>query len=170
VFPTIEGATHIRTGMDRKERYGMESKGTQRAMNKSERIRGGMDQLWDGFSQGRLRSLGYGEEKWLSSLEVSETKSHIVVKAETPGIDPMDINITFTDGLLTIEDKNKEEKGENYSPIGNNYGALSRSVWLRQDVQSDKIKASFKNGVLNIKLPKSREAKKKEIKIEVERA
>jgi len=148
----------------------MESKGARRAMNKSERILGGMDQLWDVLSQGRPRSRVYGERGWFSSLDVSETKNDIVVKAEGPGIDPMEINITFADGILTIEDKNMEEKDEHSNRIGKNDGALSRSIWLQQDVQSDEIKASFKNGVLNIKLPKSREAKKKEIKIEVERA
>ena len=62
----------------------------------------------------------------------------------------------------------KEEKDENYHRIERSYGAFTRSVRLPLEVQSDKIEASYKNGILKITLPKSEEAKKKEIKIKVE--
>jgi HSP20 family protein len=77
----------------------------------------------------------------------------------------------MNNGYLTIkgEKKNeKEERDENYHLIERSYGSFTRSVRLPREVQSDKITASFKNGILKITLPKSEEAKKKEIKIKVE--
>jgi HSP20 family protein len=86
-------------------------------------------------------------------------------------MDPKDINISLNNGFLTIrgeKKQEKEEKDENYHLIERSYGSFTRSVRLSREVQSDKITASFKNGVLKVTLPKSEEAKKKEIKIKVE--
>lgn len=103
------------------------------------------------------------------SLDVSETKDNIVVKAEVPGIEPKDIDISLTGDVLNIKGEKKqekEEKDEDYQRTERSYGAFTRSVRLHQEVQSDKIEANYRNGVLKITLPKSEEAKKKEIKIE----
>ena len=133
-----------------------------------DRIRKEMDRLWDSFLEGRpMRRAG----EWLPSIDVSETKSDLVIKAELPGMDSKDIDISLSNGFLTIKgEKNqeKEEKDENYHLIERSYGSFTRSVRLPREVQSDKITASFKNGVLRVTLPKSEEAKKKEIKIKVE--
>lgn len=135
-----------------------------------ERMRRDMDRLWDSFFERGVRRTDE-EGEWLPSLDVAETKNDIVVKAEVPGMDPKDIDISLSDGLLTIKGEKKqekEEKEENYHFIERSYGAFSRSVRLPKDVQSDKISASYKNGVLKVTLPKSEEAKKKEVKIKVE--
>ena len=133
-----------------------------------DRIRKEMDRLWDSFLEGRpMRRAG----EWLPSIDVSETKSDLVIKAELPGMDSKDIDISLSNGFLTIKgEKNqeKEEKDENYYLIERSYGSFTRSVRLPREVQSDKITASFKNGVLRVTLPKSEEAKKKDIKIKVE--
>ena len=133
-----------------------------------DRIRKEMDRVWDSFLEGRpMRRAG----EWLPSIDVSETKSDLVIKAELPGMDSKDIDISLSNGFLTIKgEKNqeKEEKDENYHLIERSYGSFTRSVQLPREVQSDKITASFKNGVLRVTLPKSEEAKKKEIKIKVE--
>ena len=133
-----------------------------------DRIRKEMVRLWDSFLEGRpMRRAG----EWLPSIDVSETKSDLVIKAELPGMDSKDIDISLSNGFLTIKgEKNqeKEEKDENYHLIERSYGSFTRSVQLPREVQSDKITASFKNGVLRVTLPKSEEAKKKEIKIKVE--
>jgi len=127
-----------------------------------------MDRVWDSFLEGRpMRRAG----EWLPSIDVSETKSDLVIKAELPGMDSKDIDISLSNGFLTIKgEKNqeKEEKDENYYLIERSYGSFTRSVRLPREVQSDKITASFKNGVLRVTLPKSEEAKKKEIKVKVE--
>jgi HSP20 family protein len=136
-----------------------------------DRIRREMDRLWDSFLEGRpMRRAGDGGE-WLPSIDVSETKSDLVIKAELPGMDPKDIDISMNNGFLTIKGEKKherEEKDENYHLVERSYGSFTRSVRLPREVQSDKITASFKNGVLRVTLPKSEEAKKKEIKIKVE--
>jgi HSP20 family protein len=136
-----------------------------------DRIRGEMDRLWDSFLEGRPVRRSEDGREWLPSVDVSETKNDLVIKAELPGLDPKDIDISMNNGYLTIKGEKKheiEEKDENYHLIERSYGSFTRSVRLPREVQSDKITASFKNGVLRITLPKSEEAKRKEIKIKVE--
>ena len=130
-----------------------------------------IDRLWDSFFEEGLRSRVEGEEEWLPALDRAETDNEIVVKAEVPGMDPKDIDISLSDGMLTIKGEKKqerEEKESDYHLIERSYGAFSRSVQLPKEVQRNKIKASYKNGVLSITLPKSEEAKKKEITIKVQ--
>jgi len=82
-----------------------------------------------------------------------------------------DINISLTGDLLTIKGEKKqekEEKEEDYHLVERSYGAFSRSVRLPTEVESSKIEASYKNGILNITLPKSEKVKAKEVKIKVE--
>ncbi len=136
-----------------------------------ERMRREMDRLWDSFFEGKPSRKVEEVGEWLPSLDVSETKNDVVVKAELPGMDPKEIDISLADGILSIrgeKKQEKEEKEENYHLIERSYGSFVRSVRLPREVQSDKISASYKNGILKVTLPKSEEAKKKEIKIKVE--
>ncbi len=129
-----------------------------------------MDRLWDSFFEGRPARIA-GESEWLPSLDVAETKNDVVVKAEVPGMDSKDIGISLSNGVLTIKSEKKqerEEKEENYHLIERIYGAFARSVQLPCEVKTDKINASYKNGVLKVTLPKAEEAKTKEIKIKVD--
>ena len=109
--------------------------------------------------------------EWLPALNLAETNNEIVLKAEVPGMDPKDIDISLSDGTLTIKGEKKqekEEKEEGYHLVERSYGSFTRTIELPREVQSDKINASYKNGVLKIVLPKSEKAKKKEVKIKVE--
>ena len=131
-------------------------------------VRNEMDRLWDSFLEGRPK-VRFGE--WFPSLDVAETKNDIVVKVELPGMDQKDIDISLSDGHLMIKGEKKqekEEKEENYHFIERSYGTFTRSVHLPKEVKRDKISASYKNGVLKVLLPKSEEAKKKEVKIQVQ--
>jgi len=135
-----------------------------------ERMRRDMDRLWGSFFQRGVRRTDEDAE-WLPSLDVAETKDEIVVKAEVPGMDPKNIDISLSDGLLTIKGEKKqerEEKEEDYHLVERSYGTFTRSIRLPKEVRRDKISASYKNGVLKVTLPKSEEAKQKEIKIKVE--
>jgi HSP20 family protein len=136
-----------------------------------DRMRSEMDRLWDTFLEGRPRR-GLDEEgRRLPSVDVSETKSDIVVKAELPGMDPKDLDISLSDGSLVIKGEKKqekEEKEENYHFIERSYGSFVRSVHLPKDVKREKVSASYKEGVLKVVLPKSEEAKTKEIKIKIQ--
>jgi len=132
-------------------------------------IRDEMDKIWNRFAR-EWPSLEHFRGEWAPSLDVSESKDEIIVKAELPGMDVKDIDISLSGGILTIKGEKKqekEEKEENYHIIERSYGKFIRSVQLPGEVKSDKINASYKDGVLNITLPKSEEAKKKEVKIKV---
>jgi HSP20 family protein len=133
-----------------------------------ERMRKEMDRLWDSFFE-RGPKAEPGE--WYPSLDLAETKNDVVIKAEVPGMDPKDIDISLSNGVLTIKGEKKQEREEkegDYHFSERSFGAFTRAVQLPTEVQSDKIEASYKNGVLKITLPKSEEAKKKQIKIKVE--
>jgi HSP20 family protein len=130
-----------------------------------------MDRLWDSFFDGAVEKRGREDSVWLPSVDVSETKNDIVVKAEMPGMDPKDIDVSLSDSHLMIKGEKKhekEEKEEDYHFVERSYGSFVRSVHLPKEVKHDKISASYKNGVLKIVLPKSEEAKTKELKIKVE--
>lgn len=136
-----------------------------------EQMRREMDRLWDSFFERGIRRKPEEVSDWFPSLDVSETKNDLVIKAEVPGMEPKDIDISLSDGVLTIKGEKKqerEEKEEDYHLIERSYGSFARSIQLPKGVQSDKIQATYKNGVLKVVLPKSEEAKKKEIKIKVE--
>ena len=136
-----------------------------------ERMRRDMDRLWDSFFEGGVRRRTEEEGAWYPSLDVAETKNEFVVKAEVPGMEPKDIDISLSDGTLTLKGEKKyesEEKKEDYHLVERSYGSFTRSIQLPSEVQREKTSASYKKGVLRIVLPKSEEAKKKEIKIKVE--
>ena len=101
-------------------------------------------------------------------MDVSETADQVVVKAEVPGIDPKEINITLAGDMLTIKGEKKserEETKENYHLVERSYGSFSRSLKLPAAVVVDKIEASYQKGVLTISCPKKEEVKPKTIEV-----
>ncbi|MGQ9510267.1 MAG: Hsp20/alpha crystallin family protein [Thermodesulfobacteriota bacterium] len=141
-----------------------------RPFRELDRIRREVDRLWDSFFEKRPARIEEVSE-WFPSLDVSETDSEYIIKVEVPGIDPKDINISLMNNILTIKGEKKqekEEKEENYHLLERSYGSFTRSIRIPSQIQNDHINASYKNGVLKIILPKTEEAKKKEIKIKVE--
>lgn len=111
------------------------------------------------------------QEDLIPSVDIFEDGSDVVVKAELPGIKKEDIDITLTDNTIMIagEKKREEEiKKKNYYRWESSYGSFNRTFSLPAEVKLDKVKSTFKDGVLEIKLPKTEEAKKKEIKVKVE--
>ncbi len=136
-----------------------------------ERMRREMDHLWDSFLEERPPRKEELMREWVPSLDLSETKDEFLVKAEIPGTDPKNINLSLNDGMLTIngeKKQEKEEKDENHHFIERSYGSFTRTIRLPGQVQGDKVRASYKDGVLKVVLPKSEETKKKEIQIKVE--
>ncbi len=97
------------------------------------------------------------EKDMVPKLDVAELKDRYEVKAELPGMDENDIELTIEDGLLTISGEKKaetEEKEKGYYLKECSYGSFSRSVRLPENIVDDKIEAKFKKGVLTVKLPK----------------
>jgi len=110
-------------------------------------------------------------EEVTPSIDVFEEGDDVVVKAELPGMSKENIDVKVTDDIVTISgEKKKEDKVEekNYYRMERSYGSFTRSFRLPSEVQTDKAKAKFKEGVLEIRIPKTEEAKKKERKVLVE--
>lgn len=104
----------------------------------------------------------------LPPLDVAETPEMYVVKAELPGVDLKDIDISVTGNMLTIKgDKHeeKEEKGKTWHRVERSYGSFCRSVTLPVAVKADKIEAESKDGLLTVTVPKSVEALPKKISV-----
>lgn len=105
------------------------------------------------------------------SVDIFEEGDTIVIKTELPGMAKEDVEVNLTDDTITLSgEKRKEEKIErkDYHRLERSYGAFKRSFPLPADVQTDKAKAVFKNGVLEIRIPKTEGSKKKEKKIKIE--
>jgi len=140
-------------------------------MRELSRMREDMDKLFEDFFSTRPERTGLLEGAWHPSVDISETDDEIIAKAELPGLTHDDINISLTDSILTLKGEKKQEKedkGENYHRVERNYGSFQRTFTLPASVQSENTKAAFRNGVLTINIPKTEEAKPKEIKINVE--
>jgi HSP20 family protein len=114
---------------------------------------------------------GEGAVEWSPTVDISETDTEYLLKAQLPAVKKEDVRVTFDDGLLTISGERKqekEEKGEKFHRIESLYGSFSRSFSLPDAIDTGGIRAEGKDGVITIHVPKSKtEARKpKEIKIQ----
>ena len=108
---------------------------------------------------------------WAPTLDVYDKKDRLVAKAELPGMDKKDIKISVEGDVLSIKGETKKDEEVNekdYYCCERAYGSFYRSVSLPVAVEKDKIKASYKNGILTIDLPKTKEAQEKKKEIEIE--
>lgn len=106
-----------------------------------------------------------------AKVDIFEEADDVVVKAELPGLKKEDISVNLSGDMVTVSgEKKKEEKVEkkDYYRVERSYGSFSRSFRLPKEVQSDKAKASFRDGVLEVRIPKTPEAIKKEKKVPIE--
>jgi len=132
------------------------------------RLRGEMDRLWDDYFGSGRRGLRPLQAEFAPAVDVKETDAEIVVKAEVPGIEAKDINISVAGEVLTIKGEKKserEEKEENYHLVERSYGSFARSLVLPAAVDLDKIEAKYDKGVLTVTCPKKEEVKPKAIEI-----
>ncbi|MCH8125809.1 Hsp20/alpha crystallin family protein [candidate division KSB1 bacterium] len=134
-------------------------------------INSDFDRLVSDFFGNSLGRRYNGSERTIyPSIDLSESDKEFVVKAELPGVDKDNVKISLQENILTLHgEKNQEieEKNENYRLNERVYGVFERSIRLPNSVDAKKIKAKFKDGILSINLPKSAEAKLKEIPISV---
>ncbi len=113
---------------------------------------------------------GLTASTWLPAVDIFETADSIVMKAELPGVSRENIDIQVRDNTLALKGERtfeREVKDENYLRIERSYGAFQRAFSLPTAIQQDKIKAVFKDGVLEVTMPKAEEAKPKQVKIDV---
>jgi len=107
---------------------------------------------------------------WAPAVDIYETPDSIVLQAELPGLSKDDIDIQVRDNVLTLKGERrseKEVKEGNYLRVERAYGGFQRAFTLPAAVQADKVRAVFKDGVLDVSIPKAEEAKPKQIKIDV---
>ncbi len=108
---------------------------------------------------------------WAPAVDIYETEHELVVKADIPDIKPEELDVRVENNILTIRGERKFEKKvneDNYLRVERTYGAFTRSFSLATTVNSEAIKADYKNGVLTLSIPKREEAKPKQIKVNVE--
>jgi len=104
------------------------------------------------------------------AVDIAEQENEYVVKVELPGVAKEDVKISVESNTLTIKGEKKqekEEKNKNFHRVERSYGSFQRSFTLPATVKNDKIDALFNNGILTITMPKSEEAKPKQIEVKV---
>ncbi|UCE88831.1 MAG: Hsp20/alpha crystallin family protein [Pseudomonadota bacterium] len=139
-----------------------------------------MDRLFESFApRGWMRPFRWDWPAWgdvaapfegkTPRVDVVDREAEILVRAELPGVDKKDLDISLTDNTVTIKASSareeKEEKG-NYYRCEISRGAFARTVALPSDVDTDSAKASFKDGVLELTLPKVERSRRRKIKVE----
>lgn len=128
-----------------------------------------MNRLFDSFL-GRGGQQGGMERVWAPAVDVYETKDELVVSADLPGLNEKDIHLSINGDMLCVRGErhwNQEAKQDTYYRTERWFGKFERTLPLPMPVQSEKVKASYRDGVLTVKLPKVEEIKPKEIKIDV---
>jgi HSP20 family protein len=107
---------------------------------------------------------------WAPAVDIYETENELVLKADLPDVNEKDIDVRIENNMLTVRGERKFEqkvKEDNYLRIERTYGAFSRSFSLPNTVNSEAIKAEYKNGVLTVEMPKRAESKPKQVRINV---
>ena len=122
-----------------------------------------IDDLFGRFLEGSVMPIGIGvmEGTFSPRMDIKETKGALMVTAELPGMDQKEIDVSVHDRVLTISGEKKvgqEENGTDYHYIERSYGCFSRSFSLPDTVETEKIGAAYKDGVLTVTLPKTAKA------------
>jgi HSP20 family protein len=107
---------------------------------------------------------------WAPAVDIYETENELVIKADLPEVEEKDLDIRIENNMLTIRGERKFEQKvneDNYLRVERTYGTFSRSFSLPNTVNTEAIKAEYKNGVLSIELPKRAESKPKQVKVSI---
>jgi len=133
-----------------------------------------MNSLFDNFFRG-FEVAPHGSASgtmgvFCPSIDVKENEKEFIIKAELPGVEEKDIDVTVTGDAVTIrgeKKQEKEDKNKNYYYMERSYGSFSRVIPLDAEIESEKAEASFKNGILDIKIPKNQIPKAKGTKVAI---
>ncbi|OQY27345.1 MAG: heat-shock protein [Candidatus Cloacimonetes bacterium 4572_55] len=133
-----------------------------------------MEELLDRYSRSSRKSLAKSDDKtfevgdWMPVVDIDETDDAFLVKAELPGVKKNDVNVNIENGVLTIRgEKKTETEDKKRHRVECAYGSFVRSFSLPQAIKAEKVEAEYKNGILNLTIPKSEEAKPKQIEVKV---
>ncbi|MGD9380270.1 MAG: Hsp20/alpha crystallin family protein [candidate division WOR-3 bacterium] len=130
-------------------------------------MRDDVDRLFDVFFSPQPHMI---EDLWRPSIDIEESNGNLMVKAEIPGMDKKDIKVVVKDDMLTISGERKREnetKEKTFHRIERSYGQFRRMIRLPAEVDAEKVKATYKDGVLNVTLPKPESMKPKNIDVEI---
>ena len=125
------------------------------------------------FSRPSLRNSGKENltvADWMPTVDISETEGEYLIKAELPEVRKEDVKVTVENGVLTLQGERrqeKDEKGKRFHRVERSYGSFVRSFSLPESVDENAVKAEYKEGVLNLHLPKSEKVKPKAIDVKV---
>jgi len=138
--------------------------------NQVKRFRREVEDMYDQFFEPVFLPSSFllGKNKWTPKLDISEGKKNITIKAEVPGIEAKDFDISLDGRNLIIKGHKKEEQKENeetYYRVERSYGYFSRTIELPAEVDPDKVEASYKRGILKIKLRKTKSSETKRIQL-----
>jgi HSP20 family protein len=128
-----------------------------------------MNRLFDSFF-GKPVATSNGERMWAPALDMYETKDGIVLNFELPGVREKDVTLSIMDDVLTLKGErafDRDVKDEGYHHTERVYGKFERSIQLPAGVQAEKVQATYRDGMLEVKLPKAEEVKPREIKINI---
>jgi len=117
-----------------------------------------------------LSSLLPRHEGWIPAVDILEKDGNLVLRAELPGVNEKDIDLKLEGSVLTIKGERKfegEENKQNYHRIESFYGSFTRSFTLPDSVDTGKIKADFRNGILSVTIPQKPEVRPREIPVSV---
>jgi HSP20 family protein len=128
--------------------------------------------LIDGDSSGRRRN---GREsmtvaEWAPTVDIAEDEKNYIIKAELPDVKKEDVHVRVENGVLTITGERKaekEEKGKKYHRVERSYGSFARSFTLPENVEAEKVSASYKDGLLTVTVAKSEKAQPKQIEVKI---
>jgi len=135
---------------------------------KENTFRNNIDKIFDDFFFFSPTSLFKND--WEPSIDIEEGKETINVKAEMPGIDEKDLDVKIENNVLILSGEKKEEKKEekkNYIFSERKYGSFYRSITLPEGIDREKVKATFKKGVLQIEIPKKEVSEPKKIAVNI---
>ena len=137
-------------------------------LNLQERMNRLFEESARGMNRGQEEDWAVGA--WAPAVDIYEKGSDLVLQAELPGVDPKDVDIRIENNVLMLKGERKfedETKREDYHRVERAYGSFTRAFTLPSTVDTSKVKAEYKDGVLRITLPKREEAKPKQIQINV---
>jgi HSP20 family protein len=130
-----------------------------------------MNQLFNAFFDSPTTGgNGGATRRWIPSMDLAETESHFVLRADLPGLSEDDVTIEFDDDVLTVAGERKaehDEKKEGYHRVERSFGRFRRSLTLPGGVDSDAITATFDKGVLEVRIPKPEARKPRKVAIQV---
>jgi HSP20 family protein len=129
-----------------------------------------MNRLFNTFFDTPATSGNGGARRWIPSMDLVETESHYVLRADLPGLGEEDVSIELEDTVLTVSGERKsehEEKKEGFHRVERSFGTFRRSLTLPDGVDADAIAATFDKGVLEVRIPKPEERKPRHVAIKV---